>query len=227
MESVYFIAGIDTGIGKTIATGLMAKSLRARGVDAITVKLVQTGNDGYSEDIDAHRKICGGERLYEDELGLTHPQVFKFPSSPELAARLEGKTIDLERIKLSIDYCRQHHQVVLVEAAGGLHVPLTQDLLTIDFAAQQGWPTILVTCGRLGSINHTLMSAEALKARQMKLAGLVYNWHPDADPLIDQDTPERTQQFLAKWNLTAPLVRIPQVDANGPYPDIDFSEIFK
>ena len=227
MESVYFIAGIDTGIGKTIATGLMAKSLRARGVDAVTVKLVQTGNDGFSEDIDAHRRICGGERFYEDELGLTHPQVFKFPSSPELAARLEGKTIDLERIRLSVDYCRKHHAVVLVEAAGGLHVPLTRDLLTIDFAAEQKWPTVLVTCGRLGSINHTLLSVEALKTRGMKLAGLVYNWHPDADPQIDQDTPEMTRNFLARWKLDAPLVRIPRVPAEGPYPDLDFTEIFK
>lgn len=227
MESVYFIAGIDTGIGKTIATGLMAKSLRARGVDAITVKLVQTGNDGFSEDIDAHRRICGGERFYEDELGLTHPQVFKFPSSPELAARLEGKTIDLDRIRMSIDYCRQHHQVVLVEAAGGLHVPLTRELLTIDFAARAQWPTILVTCGRLGSINHTLLAVEALKTRGMKLAGLVYNGHSGADPLIDRDTPEMTLNFLGQWQLEPPLVRIPWLAPDAAYPDIDFSEIFK
>lgn len=231
MESVYFVAGIDTGIGKTIATGLMAKALCARGIDAITVKLVQTGNEGYSEDIDAHRRICGGKRFYEDELGLTSPQIFKFPASPELSARLEGKTIDLERIRMSIDYCRRHHQVVLVEAAGGLHVPLTRSLLTIDFAAQQGWPTILVTCGRLGSINHTLLSIEALKTRRMKIAGLVYNWHPDADPLIDQDTPEMAQNFLSQWGLAAPLVRLPRVDDHGvpcggaELPD--FSEIFQ
>ena len=61
MGRIYFISGIDTGIGKTVVTGLIARSLRARGVDALTVKLVQTGNDGYSEDIDAHRAICGGE----------------------------------------------------------------------------------------------------------------------------------------------------------------------
>lgn len=226
MDPIYFIAGIDTGIGKTVATGLMARSLRARGIDAITVKLVQTGNVGRSEDIDTHRRICGGARFYEDDLGLTHPQVFKFPASPELAARLEGKTVDLARIAMSIDYCRRNHQVVLVEAAGGLHVPLTRELLTIDFAAQQGWPTVLVTCGRLGSVNHTLLSVEALRARRMKLAGLVYDWHPDADELIDRDTPETTLSFLARWGVSAPLVRVPKVPAGGPYPEIDFSEIF-
>ena len=138
MESTYLVAGIDTGIGKTVTTGLIARALRARGTDAITVKMVQTGNDGFSEDIDAHRTICGGERFYEDCLGLTAPQIFKFPASPELAARLEGRTVDLARIRLCVNACAEHHAVTLVEAAGGLHVPLTKDVLTIDFAAEAG-----------------------------------------------------------------------------------------
>lgn len=226
MESVYFIAGIDTGIGKTIATGLMARSLRARGIDAITVKLVQTGNTGHSEDIDVHRKICGGAHFYEDELGLTYPQVFAFPASPDLAARLEGKTVDLERIRLSIDYCRKNHDVVLVEAAGGLDVPLAPDLLTVDFAAAQGWPTILVTCGRLGSVNHTLLSLEALKTRRMKLRGLVFNGLPGAEGPVERDAPETLRRFLDQWKIAAPLVAVPPIDPNGPYPDLDFSPFF-
>ena len=64
---IFFVSGIDTGIGKTMATGLMARSLAAAGRDVITVKLVQTGNDGFSEDIDAHRAICGG--ILEDISG--------------------------------------------------------------------------------------------------------------------------------------------------------------
>ncbi len=79
-KNVYFVSGIDTGIGKTAVTGLMARSLASAGRDVITVKLVQTGNDGYSEDIDAHRLICGGVRFPEDGAGLTAPQVFSFSS---------------------------------------------------------------------------------------------------------------------------------------------------
>ena len=74
MGKIYLVAGIDTGVGKTVATGQMARDLRSRGVDAITVKLVQTGNDGYSEDIDAHRAIMGC-RFPEDDQGLTAPQI--------------------------------------------------------------------------------------------------------------------------------------------------------
>lgn len=225
-KNVYFVSGIDTGIGKTAVTGLMARSLASAGRDVITVKLVQTGNDGYSEDIDAHRLICGGVRFPEDGAGLTAPQVFKFPSSPLLSAALEGRTVDLAAITRAVDACAARHEIVLVESAGGLDVPLTEDRLTVDYAAERGWPLILVTCGRLGSINHTLLSLEAAKARGMPVAGVVHNWFDGADPLIDRDTPETTRRYLARWGFPPVVVHVPRFDFAGPYPDVDFSEIF-
>ncbi len=223
---VYFVSGIDTGIGKTVATGLMARSLRAQGVDAITVKMVQTGNDGFSEDLDAHRAMCGLERLPEDEQGLTTPQIFRFPSSPLLAARLEGRKVDLAKIASSVKACAAAHEVVLVESAGGLCVPLTDEALSVDFAAAQEWPLILVTCGRLGSLNHTILSLEAAKARGMKVAGVAYNWFPGADPQIDEDSLAETRRALSRMGFPPAVVRVPQVPLGGPYPDIDFSELF-
>ena len=223
---VYFVSGIDTGIGKTVATGLMARSLRARGVDAITVKMVQTGNDGFSEDLDVHRAMCGLGRLPEDEHGLTAPQIFRFPSSPLLAARLEGRKVDLAKIASSVKACAAAHEVVLVESAGGLCVPLTDETLSVDFAAAQGWPLILVTCGRLGSLNHTILSLEAAKARGMKVAGVVYNWFSDTDPQIDEDSFAETRRALSRMGFPPAVVRAPHVPPGGPYTDIDFSELF-
>ena len=227
MDKAYLIAGIDTGVGKTVATGLIARSLAARGVDAITVKMVQTGNDGFSEDIEAHRAICGGVRFPEDGEGLTAPQVFKFPASPRLAASLEGRVVDLGAIADAVRECAARRDVVLVEAAGGLHVPLTDDVLTADFAAAQGWPMVLVTCGRLGSVNHTLLSLEAARSRGIRVAGVLYNWHPDADPVIDRDTPGEVARHMRMWGIDAPVVKIPRVLSGGPWPDIDFSEVFR
>ena len=226
MQKIYLISGIDTGIGKTVATGLMARFLTAHGTDAITVKMVQTGNDGFSEDIAVHRKICGGMEFPEDRSGLTAPQIFKYPSSPLLAASLEGKTVDVNVIAHAVEACAEKHEVVIVESAGGLHVPLTGDMLTIDFAAAHRWPLVLVTCGRLGAINHTLMSLETAKTRGIPVAGVIHNWFPDADPLVDADAFDAAQRYLAKWNMRSALVRIPQIQIDGPYPDIDFSEIF-
>ena len=212
---VYFVSGIDTGIGKTVATGLMARSLRVRGVDAITVKMVQTGNDGFSEDLDAHRAMCGLGRLPEDEQGLTAPQIFRFPSSPLLAARLEGRKVDLAKIASSVKACAAAHEVVLVESAGGLCVPFTDETLSVD-----------VTCGRLGSLNHTILSLEAAKARGMKVAGVVYNWFPGADPQIDEDSFAETRRALSRMGFPSAIVRVPRVPHGGPYPDIDFLELF-
>ena len=226
MGRVFWVSGIDTGIGKTVATGLMARSLLARGVDAITVKMVQTGNDGYSEDIDAHRAICGTAKLPEDLEGLTAPQIFKFPSSPLLAAGLEGRTVDLDAIASAVKACAERRDLVIVESAGGLDVPLTEDVLSADFAAAQGWPLVLVTCGRLGGINHALLSLEAAKLRGMQVAGVVHNWHPDANPDIDADAVAAIRRHLVKLGYPPVVVRVPEVPAGGPCPDVDFSELF-
>ena len=225
-HKIYFVSGIDTGIGKTMATGLMARCLSAAGHDVVTVKMVQTGNDGFSEDVELHRAICGGTRLPEDEEGLSAPQIFRFPSSPLLAASLEGKKVDLDVIRRAVTRCAERREIVLVEGAGGLAVPLTEEVLSIDFAASCGWPLVLVTCGRLGSINHKLLSLEAAKARGMKVAGVVWNWCAGADPAIDADAQATTKRHLARLGFPQTIVTIPRFDPSGPYPAVDFSEIF-
>ena len=224
---VYFVSGIDTDVGKTVATGLMARWLLSGGTDATTVKMVQTGCDGVSEDIEVHRAMCGVGRLPEDGEGLSAPQIFRFPSSPSLAARLEGRRVDMGRIASCVDECARRREVVLVEGAGGLLVPLSDDVLAADFAAKRGWPLVLVTCGRLGSVNHTLLSLEAAKSRGMRLAGVVLNWHPAADPAIDADTEREIRRALVRMDFPAAVVRVPRVVLGETPPDVDFSEIFK
>jgi len=226
MGRVYFVSGIDTGVGKTMATGLMARNLAASGRDVITVKMVQTGNDGFSEDLAAHRAICGGVTFPEDASGLTAPQIFRFPSSPMLAASLEGASVDLDAIASAVGRCAEGHEIVLVEGAGGLDVPLAEGVLSVDFAASRGWPLVLVACGRLGSINHTLLSLEAARSRGMQLAGVVWNWCEGADPVIDADAVETTRRYLARWGFPDVVVRVPRFSPDGPYPEVDFSEVF-
>ena len=83
-----------------------------------------------------------------------------------------------------------------------------------------------MTCGRLGSINHTLLSLEAAKARNMKVAGVVHNWCGGVDPRIDADARETTRRRLARMGFPPVVVEVPRFDAAGPYPNIDFSGIF-
>ncbi len=226
MGKVFFVSGIDTGVGKTVVTGLLARWLLRQGCRVITVKMVQTGNDGYSEDLDAHRILMGRVSFPEDQEGLTAPQIFRFPASPLLAAALEHTTLDLERIADCVKTLASRYDIVLVEGAGGLGVPLNEQVLAMDFAAEQGWPLILVTSGKLGSINHTVLSIEAAQSRGMTLAGIVYNWNPEVDSTIDEDTPKYIRKYLTLHHLNVPLAFVPCVsDLENP-PETDFSAIF-
>ena len=227
MKSVVFVSGIDTGTGKTVATGMMARFLTERNVRTATVKLVQTGCRNSSEDVDLHRKLMGTGPLPEDARGLTAPQIFSFPGSPHLAAALEGKTVDVEKIASAVERVAFSYDVTIVEGAGGLAVPLTPDLLTIDLAANMRWPAVLVVSGKLGSLNHALLSLEALARRKMTLRGIVYDYAPGVDPVIDRDTPHVLAKFLTEYGFPPVLVRLGKVDLDAPENTFcDFSPLF-
>lgn len=207
---IYFISGIDTGIGKTYTTGYLAKLWNAQGQQVITQKLIQTGNVDVSEDIQQHREIMGTGWLPEDESKLTMPEIFSYPASPHLATKLDGRDIDFAKIEAATQQLAEKFEVVLLEGAGGLMVPLTTELLTIDYLEQKKFPVILVSSGRLGSINHTLLSLEALKARGLSLYALAYNLNDESqDSLISKDTSEYLKAYLEKHFPDALWIDIP------------------
>ena len=195
MKGVYFISGIDTDAGKTYITGLLAKHLAEKGLKVITQKFIQTGNDGWSEDIEAHRKIMGIDMLPEDLDHTTAPVIFNYPASAQLAARLDQREIDLNIIERSTQTLSERYDVVLIEGAGGLMVPITDDYFTIDYVAHHQIPMILVTNGVLGSINHTILSLEAIKSRGIRLFSVIYNTYFDTDKIIAEDT----REFLSRY----------------------------
>ena len=195
---IYFVSGIDTEIGKTYATGFLAKLWTEQGKKVITQKLIQTGNADISEDIEKHREIMGQGWFQEDHDKLTMPEIFSYPASPHLATRLDNREIDFQKIEDATQTLAERFEIVLLEGAGGLMVPSITSLLTIDYVAHHQFPVILVTSGRLGSINHTLLSLEALKSRGLKLHALVYNLKDESkDPLISRDTSNYLKDYLA------------------------------
>ncbi len=207
---IYFISGIDTGIGKTYTTGYLAKLWNEQGKKTITQKLIQTGNIDISEDIEQHREIMGMGWFPEDETKLTMPEIFTYPASPHLATQIDGREIDFDKIAKATQQLTEKYEVVLLEGAGGLMVPLTTELLTIDYLIEKKYPVILVSSGRLGSINHTLLSLEALKNRGLELYALAYNLNDESqDVLISKDTSEYLQAYLAKHFPNALWMDIP------------------
>lgn len=211
MGKSIFVTGIDTDAGKTYATAWMLQQYAAKGVRAISQKFIQTGNVGHSEDIDAHRRLCGMGLLPEDEQGLTAPVIYSFPASAQLAARIDGdRPIPLERIDAARAELERRYDIVLVEGAGGLMVPITDDFMAIDYARTRNLPVALVTNSKLGSINHTVLSLEAVAARGMTLHCVLYNTFLDAkDALIAEDTRAFVARYVERHFPGTPIYDIP------------------
>lgn len=144
----------------------------------------------------------------EDLDGTTCPITFTYPASPQLAAEIDNREIDLSLVEKSTGKLLESYDTVLLEGAGGLFVPLTDTYSTIDYIADRRLPVILVTSPRLGSINHTVLSLEACRARNIEVAELVYNLYPPTSREITEDTRRYLKQYL-----------------NRTYPNAGFTEI--
>lgn len=211
-NNIYFVSGIDTDAGKSYCTAWLAKELANEGHRVITQKFIQTGNVGHSEDIDLHRRIMGTGYLPEDREGLTMPEIYSYPCSPHLAARIDGRPIDFDKIERATLELASRYDRVLVEGAGGLMVPLTEDFLTIDYVAQKHYPLVFVTSGKLGSINHTLLSFEAIRSRNIVLDTVLYNLYPPVeDTTIQEDTQEYIGRYLEKYFPGTRFLTVPEI----------------
>ncbi len=208
----YFISGIDTDAGKSYATALIAQLAKEQGKSVITQKFIQTGCDprDISEDIITHRRLQGIELMAEDHARLTTPQIFRLPSSPHLAAELDGMQVDVDRITQARMELESRFDLVLVEGAGGIMVPVRRGYLTADYIVEHSMPTIIVSSARLGSLNHTLLTLEYCRSRGIEVAGVVYNLFPESDPHIEKDTREMIQDYLREFSPSCWMIDLPK-----------------
>lgn len=225
-EKVFFISGIDTGVGKTYATGLLARAIALKGHSVITQKMVQTGNTDMSEDILMHRQLMGIPITEEDRQGITCPYIFSYPCSPHMAAGRDGKQIDGSYIKTNTNFLQQMYDYVLLEGAGGLMVPYEKDKLTIDYVKDMHYSLILVTSGKLGSINHTLLSLFACREYGIKVAAVVYNFYPQIDKEIEDNTLEYLRNHISRHWPGTELIVLPEYQEGGSFvaPKLSFLE---
>jgi dethiobiotin synthetase len=159
--------------------------------------------------------------LPQDLDGTTGPLLFRFPASPHLAAERENVCIDPTIITDATDRLRKTFDVVLLEGVGGINVPLRRDYLVADYLQERKCSLIIVTSGRLGSINHTLLTLEAATHRQIPLAGIVFNHYPPSDAAIRDDALE-----IFRHRIAGALVEMPEIDLDN-IPDVDFSPVLR
>ena len=202
--SAYFITGTDTEIGKTFITCALLHRLGGQGVNAVGMKPVAAGrdDDGENEDV---RQIIAASPL-KAAAALVNPYAFGLAMAPHAAAAAEGRTIRFAPIHAAFNALREQAQSVLVEGVGGFLVPLGPEGDSGDLAQTLGLPVILVVGLRLGCINHALLSAEAIRARGLTLAGWVAN---TVDPAMA--SPEASIAMLEQRLLAPCLGLVPHL----------------
>jgi dethiobiotin synthetase len=216
------VTGIDTDIGKTIATGLLARYVRQMGVSVITQKIVQTGCADISDDIRLHRQLMGIDLTPEDHAGVTCPYLFPLPASPHLAAREARTIIEPDVIITATRQLEQVYDLVLLEGVGGVYVPLNDSLTLLDYLEKQRYPVIVVSSSRLGSINHTLLTLDAVRQRQLDVLGIIYNLDPTTRPEIADDSKHVFSNFLRRFGFRDVVIPLPYVDIQNAMVEIDF-----
>lgn len=190
-----FITGTDTGIGKTWVSAVWALDALAQGKRVAYYKPIQTGTP-HGEPPEDPTWIT---QATQGQVKTACGYCFEPPVTPWVADP-QG-TIQLEKIKADIATLRQDCDLLVIEGAGGLMVPIGPDWTMLDLIAQLETPTLLVSHVRLGTINHTLLSTQALASRGIALEGVVINGFPEDlcdAPLSVQTLPEVLQHYLTK-----------------------------
>lgn len=201
-----FVTGTDTGVGKTHFCGLMLDYLLRQGVDAAYQKWVCTGTgSAVPEDLAACFAVAG-QAVDGNDRDLLVPYSFRFAASPHLAAKIEGALIDTAVIAEQFASLRARHQRLLVEGVGGILVPLKEGLLLADLVRDLEIPVLVIARSGLGTLNHTLLTLEALRARKIPVAGVVFSdSSPDESEVIVQDN----MNIIAEMGRVHVLGRIP------------------
>jgi len=185
-----FVTGTDTGVGKSVFCGLLARYAKETGPSVITQKWIQTGSAGFSCDVKLHLKIMRRANLeIKEYLDLVSPYNFSAALAPHKASSLENKVIRPGKIKKSFSALGEVFGLVIVEGIGGALVPYDKHNLVIDIARDLDIPVILVSQNKLGAINHTLLTLEALVARKLRVLGIVFNNAKKEKKVILEDNP--------------------------------------
>lgn len=168
-----FVTGTDTGVGKTVITAALAAALRAEGRNTGVWKPVQSGALLGSGITDAER-LLQGSGIHERPESVA-PYTFEAPLTPLLAARAAHVELTLEALSASGLPLMARYDSLLIEGAGGIAVPLTNEALVIDWIVELGTPVLIVARSSLGTINHTLLTAAMLRQRAIPIVGVVLN----------------------------------------------------
>ncbi|HET9864151.1 MAG TPA: dethiobiotin synthase [Steroidobacteraceae bacterium] len=196
MAPGFFIAGTDTGVGKTLVAAALTRALVARGLRVGVMKpvaagTVKTPRGEFNDDVLELLAASNVTAACED----VNPWLLRTPASPHLAARADGVTIRHERIAEARRKLADVSDLLLVEGAGGWLAPISATETMAEVAEKLAFPVILVVGLRLGCLNHALLTHEAIRARGMRFAGWIANRLHSEMPLADANIDTLSGRF--------------------------------
>jgi dethiobiotin synthetase len=192
-----FITGTDTDVGKTVVTGAIAAALVGRGVKPGVFKPIATGcrttREGLvSQDAEFLSRCADSDLL----LSQINPICYHDPVTPSVAIERTKREIDWQAMHLAYTNVRKSSDAMIVEGIGGLMVPLEEDYLLLDLMVDMGLPVVIVAPSRLGTINHTLMTLEICRSRQLRVVGIVLNgYRPETAGIAEETNPRVITEF--------------------------------
>lgn len=178
-----FVTGTDTGVGKTVVSALIVRALKLKGVNTAVMKPIETGcrKEG-TVLIPSDGEFLKEMAEMDEPITEVTPYCFETPVAPLVASETEGRDIHIERIIDQFKRLTKKYDFVVVEGVGGLMVPITEVAMVVDLIEELDIPVIIVSLNKLGVLNHTLLTVEAIKNRSLELKGLVMN-NQTIDPL--------------------------------------------
>jgi len=188
-----FITGTDTAVGKTLVTAALAWSLKQQGLDVGVMKPVETGVKK-SRPSDATRLQQAAH--VSDSLNLIRPYAFRLPVAPLDAARAERRSIQIARITKTYRTLQVQHDLLLVEGAGGVHVPMTPKMDVLDLIEKLKVPALVIGRAGLGGVNHAMLTLHALRERKIPVLALVLNQTVPAKTAVARRQERSTVELL-------------------------------
>ncbi len=220
-----FITGTDTGVGKTFVAAGLITAFKRMGFSVCPMKPLETGcrvKNGRLVPEDALKLIEASNT--KESLEIINPYRFRLPLAPAVAAELEGRRIDKKKILSSYNYLSGKYDITLIEGAGGIMVPVYKKYLFLDIVEELNIPLIIISRPTLGTINHTLLTIEAVRGRGIGVIGVIINYASK----IKRGLAEKTNpDVIEKLGGVPALGIVPYSEVNTPHLKKIFYKIAK
>ena len=171
----YFITGTDTDVGKTIVTAGLVRTLNDKGLDIGVMKPFAAGEQQTSGFASEDAEILSKAARVSDSEALINPQFFPIPASPYTASQNLNQKVDLDLVFKSFEALKKIHQNVIVEGMGGIMTPILKDFFIADLISQMKLKTIIITRTKIGTVNHTIMTAKVCQKYNISIKGIIIN----------------------------------------------------